>query len=199
MKIDIILAGVGGQGILSIAAIIGQAALLNNLNIKQSEVHGMSQRGGAVMSHLRLSSKPVSSDLIPFGKADMIISLEPMESLRYLDYLSPDGWVITNTQIIENIDNYPGYERIIQSIRDLPNRIFVDADQIAHDIGSMKASNMVMLGAAMHFLKLNKESINQSVIYIFSSKGDHIVEMNLNALQAGIEYTQSYITNEKMI
>ena len=192
MKIDIILAGVGGQGILSIAAVIGQAALSNKLNIKQSEVHGMSQRGGAVMSHLRISSETISSDLIPFGKADMIISVEPMESLRYLDYLSSNGWVVTNTKPFENISNYPDYEKLIKTIQELPNRVFVDADQIAHEVGSIKSSNMVMLGAAVPYLKLPSTSIEDSIRAIFGSKGEQIVDMNLKALKMGWDYALAY-------
>ncbi len=187
MKTDIILAGVGGQGILTIAAVIGQAALANNLNIKQSEVHGMSQRGGAVMSHLRISSIPVSSDLIPYGMADIIISMEPMECLRYLDYLSPEGWVITNTKIFDNIDNYPDFDKIIQTISKLPNRIFVDADQIAHESGSVKASNIVLLGAALPFLQLPEDTVTEAIKTVFLSKGEKIVELNLKALFAGRE------------
>ena len=192
MKIDIILAGVGGQGILSIAAVIGQAALSNKLNIKQSEVHGMSQRGGAVMSHLRISSETISSDLIPFGKADMIISVEPMESLRYLDYLSSNGWVVTNTKPFENISNYPDYEKLIKTIQELPNRVFVDADQIAHEVGSIKSSNMVMLGAAVPYLKLPSNSIEDAIRAIFGSKGEQIVDMNLKALKMGWDYALAY-------
>ena len=192
MKIDIILAGVGGQGILSIAAVIGQAALSNKLNIKQSEVHGMSQRGGAVMSHLRISSDTISSDLIPFGKADMIISVEPMESLRYLDYLSSNGWVVTNTKPFENISNYPDYEKLIKTIQELPNRVFVDADQIAHEVGSIKSSNMVMLGAAVPYLKLPSTSIEDAIRAIFGSKGEQIVDMNLKALKMGWDYALAY-------
>ena len=103
MKSDIILSGVGGQGIVSIAATIAMAALDSNLNIKQSEVHGMSQRGGAVYSHLRISDTDISSDLIPLGKADIIISVEPMESLRYLPWLKEDGWLVTNSTPFINI------------------------------------------------------------------------------------------------
>jgi indolepyruvate ferredoxin oxidoreductase beta subunit len=194
MKIDIILAGVGGQGILSIAAVIGQAALYNNLNIKQSEVHGMSQRGGAVMSHLRISSDVIASDLIPFGNADMILSVEPMESLRYLDYLSETGWVVTNTKPFENITNYPDYGKLINTIRDLPYRVFVDADQIAHEVGSVKASNMVMLGAAVPYLKLSPASIEKAIRAIFGSKGEEIVNLNIKAMKVGWEYT---LANQK--
>lgn len=188
MKIDIILAGVGGQGILSIAAAIGQAALINNLTIKQSEVHGMSQRGGAVMSHLRISSKPIASDLIPYGKADLIIAVEPMESLRYLEHLASDGWVVTNTKPFENISNYPDFDTLMQAIRILPNRIFVDADQLAHEIGSVKVSNMIMLGASLPFLRLPKELMANGIQSIFESKGEQVVATNVKAMEMGNEY-----------
>ena len=140
------------------------------------------------MSHLRISSTPVSSDLIPYGKADIIISVEPMESLRYLDYLSPEGWVITNTKPFENINHYPDFDKLMQSIRALPHRIFVDAEQMAHEVGSVKASNMVMLGAALPFLKLSEKSVNEAVQNLFSSKGEQVVVLNLKAIQLGNEY-----------
>lgn len=189
-KIDIILAGVGGQGILSIAAVIGQAALYNNLQIKQSEVHGMSQRGGAVMSHLRISSRSVASDLIPIGSADLIISVEPMESLRYLPYLCSTGWLITNTKSFENIPNYPNYDKLIQVIRELPHRVFIDADQMAHDAGSIKVSNMIMLGASVPFLSISESSIEDGIRTIFESKGKDIIELNLKAMHMGKEYAK---------
>ena len=105
MKTDIILSGVGGQGILSIATIIGEAATRMGLTLKQAEVHGMSQRGGDVQSILRLSDGPIASDLIPFGSADLILSLEPMEALRYLPYLSQEGWFISSSAPFKNIPN----------------------------------------------------------------------------------------------
>ena len=189
-KIDIFLAGVGGQGILSIAAVIGQAALFDNLRIKQSEVHGMSQRGGAVMSHLRISSSSVASDLIPYGSADLIISVEPMESLRYLPYLSATGWLITNTKPFENIPDYPDYDKLMQTIRDLPRRVFIDADQMAHEVGSLKASNMIMLGASVPFLSIPESSIEKGIQSIFESKGKDVVELNLKAMHSGKEYAR---------
>ncbi|MDA3813273.1 MAG: indolepyruvate oxidoreductase subunit beta, partial [Candidatus Cloacimonetes bacterium] len=148
MKKDIILAGVGGQGILSIAAIIGAAAIESDHHLKQAEVHGMSQRGGDVQSHLRISDKPIYSDLIPSGGADLIISVEPMESLRYLPYLSETGWLITNTNALVNIPNYPDYDELMQTIKSFQNHIALDADKIAKDIGSQRSMNMVVLGAA---------------------------------------------------
>ncbi|MCJ7552892.1 MAG: indolepyruvate oxidoreductase subunit beta, partial [Ignavibacteriaceae bacterium] len=147
MKSDIILSGVGGQGILSIAATIGMAALENNLFLKQSEVHGMSQRGGSVQSHLRISEKEIASDLIPEGSADIIISVEPMESLRYLPWLKESGWLVTNTTPFVNIPDYPDMKDLIAEIEKLPHHIAINADKIARQVKSPRSSNMVMLGA----------------------------------------------------
>ena len=185
MKKDIILSGVGGQGILSIAAVIGLSAVSSGLYLKQSEVHGMSQRGGDVQSHLRLSDKPVFSDLIPLGKADLIISVEPMESLRYLPWLSAGGWLITSSNPYINIPDYPSVDDLIAEIRKLKNHIIVDADSVARDSGSVRAGNMVILGAASPFLDIPYESITDSVRKFFGRKGEEIVRINLTALEAG--------------
>ena len=185
MKKDIILAGVGGQGILSIAAIIGTAAIESNLHLKQAEVHGMSQRGGDVQSHLRISDKPVHSDLIPNGGADLIISVEPMESLRYIPYLSENGWLITNTKAFVNIPNYPDYDELMNSIKSFQNHIALDADKIAKDLGSARSMNMVVLGAASKFLGLPYEKLEDGIKAIFGRKGEKVVSANLAALKAG--------------
>ena len=191
MKSDIILAGVGGQGILSIAAAIGQAVLIEKLFLKQSEVHGMSQRGGAVMSHMRISSEPVWSDLIPYGSADMILSVEPMESLRYLPYLSDNGWVITNTRPFDNISNYPPMSEIEASLEKLTQKVYFDADELAIKAGSIKASNIVTLGAAIPFLPLQLASVVKGIELIFHAKGQQIIDFNLNALHLGYEYAKN--------
>lgn len=185
MKKDIILSGVGGQGILSIAAIIGLAAIENNLFVKQSEVHGMSQRGGSVQSHLRISSKEIASDLIPLGKADIILSVEPMESLRYLPYLSKDGWIITNTTPFLNIPDYPDKEKLLSQIRTYKNVITIDADEIAKKLGSPKSSNVVLLGAASKFLEVPFASLENGVRNLFERKGEKVVNLNLAALNSG--------------
>lgn len=188
MKSDIILSGVGGQGILSIAATIGMAALENNLQLKQSEVHGMSQRGGAVQSHLRISEKEIASDLIPLGKADLIISVEPMESLRYLPWLSENGWLVTNTTPFVNITTYPDMKELLAEIEKLPHHIAINADEIARQVKSPRSSNMVMLGAASPFLNIPYTSLEIGIKKIFSRKGEKIVQLNIDALKAGREF-----------
>ncbi len=187
MKADIILAGVGGQGILSIAASIGMAALDNNLQIKQAEVHGMSQRGGAVHSNLRISSTAIASDLIPRAGADLILSVEPMESLRYLPWLSEKGWLVTNINPFVNIPDYPDLEALKKRIEALPNHIYLDADKIASELGSGKVSNMVILGAATPFIDIPYHSFEKGIRNIFGRKGKEIVALNMEALRRGKE------------
>ena len=188
MKKDIILSGVGGQGILTIATVIGMAALSEGLQLKQAEVHGMSQRGGDVQSHLRLSSESIASDLIPEGMADMILSVEPLESLRYFNMLNREtGWLITSINPFKNINNYPDVEEVLAEVWKLPRNITLDADQIAKDLGSVKAANIVVLGAASPFLELKYESLEKAINDLFGKKGNNIIELNLNALRKGRE------------
>ena len=191
MKTDIILSGVGGQGILTIAAVIGEAALSEGLYMKQAEVHGMSQRGGDVQSNLRLSDQPIASDLIPLGSADLIISLEPMEALRYLPYLKKEGWIVTNSQPFVNIPNYPDFEQLKAELDKLPHKVVLDVEAIAKDAGSVRASNIVMLGAATPFLGIEFEKIADGVRQIFARKGEEVVNLNLRALQAGYDLAKN--------
>lgn len=191
MKKDIILSGVGGQGILTIAATIGTAALSEGLQLKQAEVHGMSQRGGDVQSHLRLSSKNIASDLIPEGKADLVISIEPLESLRYVNMLDKEtGWLISSMNPYNNISDYPPLEKVLDEIWKLPRYITLDANRVAKDQGSIKAANIVVLGAASPFLELKYESLQQAIEFMFSKKGKDLVDLNLKALKAGREYAE---------
>ncbi len=189
MKNDIIVSGVGGQGTLSIAAAIGLAAVENKLYLKQSEVHGMSQRGGDVQSHFRLADKPVASDLIPYGKADLIISVEPMESLRYLPWLSINGWLVTNSNPFKNIPDYPDIEEIIKEIKKVKNHIILDADRMAKEAGSPRSGNMVILGAASPYIEVPYKSLEEAVRKLFKRKGEEIIEINLKALRSGRNFT----------
>lgn len=188
MKSDIILAGVGGQGILSIANVLGIAALEENLFLKQAEVHGMSQRGGDVHSDLRISSNPIHSDLIPLASADLIVSLEPMEALRYLPYLSSNGRIVTNTAPFVNIDNYPELDKIEAMLAALPNVVSFDMEAVAKELGSPRSSNMVLLGAASRFIEINAQRIEDAIRTFFARKGPKITENNLAAFKVGREY-----------
>lgn len=195
MKTDIILAGVGGQGILSIATILGAAALKENLYLKQAEVHGMSQRGGDVQSNLRISSEPIHSDLIPLGGADLIVSLEPMESLRYVGYLNPNGWIVTNTAPFVNIDNYPAMDAINAEFEEHDNVVAFDMDELAKEVASARTSNMVLLGAAAPFIEIENSKIEDGIRTVFGAKGDKIVDMNIKAFRAGLAHTEALLKN----
>ncbi len=198
MKTDIILAGVGGQGILSIANVIGMAAIEAGLFIKQAEVHGMSQRGGDVQSNLRLSDKEIASDLIPQGQCDMILSVEPMESLRYVPMLASDGWLVTNTKPFNNITNYPDIKDVLNEIHSFPNNIAIDAEQLAKGIGSVRSANMVILGAASPFLGIKVPLLIKSIKTVFKTKGENIVNINLKAFAVGEQIAKKKIINDKL-
>ena len=187
MKYDIILAGVGGQGVLSMAAIIGRAALAEGLYAKQSEVHGMAQRGGAVQAHLRLSDRPIESDLIALGTADLILSVEPIESLRYVSYLSPKGALVTAANPYVNIPNYPPLEDVLAKARSLPRAIVVDAERVATEAGDAQTVNTVMVGAVAQLLPLRLQSIEKAVRDTFLRKGEAVMDANLRALAGGRE------------
>ncbi len=187
MKKDIILAGVGGQGILTIATIIGDAAAQAGINLKQAEVHGMSQRGGDVQSNLRLSTEPIYSDLIKQGAADMIISMEPMEALRYLSYLGKDGWVVTSSHPFENIPNYPNINSIHEELESLPNTLSLPIEDLAKENNMPKSANVVLLGMAAKYIEiLSPEQLRQSIGRVFASKGEKVVEMNCKAFDLGL-------------
>ncbi len=185
MKQDIILAGVGGQGILSIAYVIDNAALADGLFFKQAEVHGMAQRGGAVQSHMRLSDGTIWSDLIPKGEADMILSVEPLEALRYLDCLRPDGIVVTSSTPYRNIPDYPDLGQVLDALDRAPRRVVVDSEGLAKEAGTVKAQNIVLLGAASAFLILKEASLLRTIDALFRGRGMPVLEANLKAFELG--------------
>jgi indolepyruvate ferredoxin oxidoreductase beta subunit len=187
MKKDIILAGVGGQGILTIATIIGDAAAVAGVNLKQAEVHGMSQRGGDVQSNLRLSTEPIHSDLIRQGAADIIISMEPMEALRYLPYLNKQGWVVTSSNPYKNIPNYPDEQTIMEELKALPHTAILPIEDLAKENSMPKSANVFLLGMAAKYIEiLTPEQLRESVKRLFASKGEKVVEMNCQAFDLGL-------------
>ena len=185
MKTDIILSGVGGQGILTIAAILDTAAIHQNLNVKQSEIHGMSQRGGAVHSHVRISDKELFSDLIPKGKADLILSVEPMESLRYLPFLKEGGWLITDSKSFDNIQDYPDEVNLLNEIKARKNTIIIDATKMAKDLGNSRAANIILLGLASKVIPLPKASLIDAIKLLFAKKSERIINLNIDAFNLG--------------
>jgi len=185
MKQDIILAGVGGQGILSIAFVLDNAALKRGLHMKQAEVHGMAQRGGGVQSHLRLSDRPIYSDLVPRGGADMILSVEPLEALRYVDYLAPAGRIVTSSTPFVNIPDYPQLEEVLAAIRKFKGSVIVDSGKLAQQAGAPQTQNMVMLGAASPYLIIGEADLREFIGVLFGARGGDIVPANLKAFELG--------------
>ncbi|MCL1818803.1 MAG: indolepyruvate oxidoreductase subunit beta [Spirochaetaceae bacterium] len=182
---DIVLCGVGGQGVLSVAAIIAQAAVSEGREVCQSEVHGMAQRGGAVLAHLRIAQGAVHSCLVPGGCADMILSLEPLESLRYTDMLAPGGILITAEEAFVNIPNYPEMETVYAAIAAFSGSRRVPALRLAQEAGSPRAVNMVLVGAAAKQLPLKTESLENAIRERFASRGEKTAAMNLAAFSNG--------------
>lgn len=193
MKYDVILAGVGGQGVLSVAAIIALGAMKDGLSVRQSEVHGMAQRGGSVQAHLRLSDRIIVSDLIGKASADMILSMEPIESLRYLAYIKADGVLVSSTDPVKNIPTYPDPESIYAKIRALPSARLIEAAALARQAGSARSTNMVMVGAASAYLPVEEKSLLAAIDELFSRKGEKIVQVNRKAFQMGRETAASVL------
>ena len=194
MRKDIILSGVGGQGILTIATIIGEAATAEGINLKQAEVHGMSQRGGDVQSNLRIADRPINSDLIASGNADVIISLEPMEALRSLPYLSREGWIITSSAPFVNIPNYPEEKVLKAELQKLPRVIMLDVNELAKEHNLPKCANVILLGAAAKSLQIiGYSDLEKSIARVFAHKGQAVIEMNLKALSIGYNAVQKSI------
>ena len=193
MTKNIIISGVGGQGILTIASIIDLAAMHIGLNVKQAEVHGMSQRGGEVQSHLRISNSEIFSDLIPLGKADVIISVEPLEALRYAPFLSGNGVIITATESVKNISNYPDIDLLIEGLKNTAHTIFINATEIAQIIGNAKSYNIVMLGAAIPYIGIEAKDLEWGIQTLFTSKGKEIIDMNIAALHEGLKISYEFV------
>lgn len=186
MKTDIVLVGVGGQGVLTVGAILAGAALRVGLHVKQGEVHGMAQRGGTVQANLRLADHPIHSDLVPESCADLLLGMEPLETLRMVGYLAPGGVVVTAAEPFKNIV-YPSIESIHERVRGLPHAHLIEADRLAREAGSPRAVNVVMVGAASPWVPVAPDAIEAQVREHFARKGKKVVEASLRAFQLGRE------------
>jgi indolepyruvate ferredoxin oxidoreductase beta subunit len=183
---NVFLAGVGGQGILLASEVLCEAFLRSGHDVKKSEVHGMAQRGGAVTTHLRFGKK-VYSPLIEPGTADLLVAFEKMEALRFAHYLSPGGAALVNAQEIlppsvsTGKERYPS--RIEERLREFtPNLFVVDALAAALSLHEVRAVNIVMVGAASHFLPLAEEIYIEALRATLPPK---IVEVNVRAFRSG--------------
>ena len=185
MNYDLVIGGVGGQGVLSIAWVLDHAAHEAGLHFKQSEVHGMAQRGGAVSAFVRISDQPVASDLIAQGGASMVLSVEPLEALRYTQLLKPEGWIVTDVTPMVNIDNYPDYAAMVKVLFSAPQLVALDATRLAKKAGNVKVQNMVVLGAAAMHLPVSAEVLERQVAALFSAKGERVVKANISAFRKG--------------
>jgi len=177
--------------LLALAAVIGEAARSLDMHVLQAEVHGMAQRGGVVQSHLRYSDQPLHSALVKAGTADLVLSLEPMEALRYMPMLAPDGAVVTNAVPHKNIPNYPEDDAIQDEIRHLSTYRLIDAVELAKTAGALQAANMVVLGAGAPFLNLPLEALETGIRTVFNGKPDAVIETNLRAFRLGYEASQA--------
>lgn len=185
MNFDLVICGVGGQGVLSIAWVLDHAAHEAGLHLQQSEVHGMAQRGGAVSAFLRIADQPIASVLIGQGSADVLMSVEPLEALRYTQLLKTDGWIVSDVTPMVNVPNYPAMADLTRVLFGAPRLVAVDATRLAHKAGTIKAQNMTVLGAAAMHLPLPVNLLEKHIAALFGRKGERIVNANLHAFRKG--------------
>ena len=186
MTCDIILCGVGGQGGLSVSIVIARAAMTAGFQVKQSEIHGMSQRGGEVLANLRISDREIFSPTIPKGQADILFAFEPLEALRHIPWLSAErGAVVAAMSPILNIPTYPEIATVLAEIKKMPRARLVDADTIARQAGNARSANLVLVGAGADLLPIPPEAIEREIAALFARKGDEVVQANLKAFRAG--------------
>jgi indolepyruvate ferredoxin oxidoreductase beta subunit len=121
------------------------------------------------------------------GKADLIVALEPMEALRHIDWLAPNGRIVTSTVAFVNIPNYPDSEDLVQTLKKLPGTVAFDMEAVAKEKATLRASNMVLLGAASPYIDLSPEKICGGIEAVFAPKGQQMVETNITAFHAGRE------------
>jgi indolepyruvate ferredoxin oxidoreductase, beta subunit len=193
MKTDLVLAGVGGQGILTIAKVVCEAALTRGLHFKQAEVHGMSQRGGSVQTHLRLDADQVLSDLVAVGQADLLVAVEPLEALRYAHFLHPDGALISSVNPFINITNYPEIDEILRRVASYDRHVLIDAVRMAKAAGTKKAANVVMLGATSVYLDLGADEVEAAIESTFARGGERMARINKKAFALGRAAAQAYL------
>lgn len=185
-KFDLLITGVGGQGAILASDIIGKAAVTAGLSIRAAETHGMAQRGGSVVNHIRIGQ--AYGSMIPKKGADIMLALEPMEAVRYLDFLKDGGIIIVNTQPVVPVTvasgqaKYPEVSDILDALSEKYIVKAFNADELAFEAGSRLAMNVVMVGAVSGYLPIPKETLLESIKALVPQK---TIEVNLRAFEAG--------------
>ncbi|MGB3943892.1 MAG: indolepyruvate oxidoreductase subunit beta [Methanothrix sp.] len=184
---DVVVVGVGGQGVILISEIIGRAAMLAGLSVRGVETHGMAQRGGSVINHIRVGCR--YSAMISPGGADVLVAMEPAEALRYASYLSPEGVALVNTRPLLPVTvttgqaTYPSIEEILAPLREASSRVYpMDATRLAAEAGSPQAANVVMLGALARHLPIGEERLQEALSKIVPAR---FLEVNRKAFELG--------------
>jgi len=194
-ELNIVLTGVGGQGTIAMSEVLGRAAVIDGYKVRGSEVLGMAQRGGAVITFLRLG-KDVYGPMVPEGKADVMIAMEPSEALRNLRFLSKNTIVVVGTRpmvppsVSLGLSSYPDVDVVIKKLEEMSGQVItIDPYQLAAEAGDAIAANMVMLGALAGTgrLPLKVESLKKAITERFKGR---IVEVNLKAFDLGYEYVK---------
>lgn len=185
MKQDVVLAGVGGHGVISLGMVLATCARAEGYEVQMAEVHGMAQRGGSVHATLRISDQPVHGALVPRGGADLVLATEPLEALRYADELGPEGTLMTAADPHENIDGYPDLDELLARLRALPRSHVIEARRLALEAGTAKAANVVMAGAASTLLPISTGTFEDQIRRVFAAKGERVVNANLEAFRLG--------------
>ncbi len=193
-NISILIAGVGGQGTLLTSRVLGTAAVKAGYDVKVSEVHGMSQRGGSVVTYVKIGDK-VNSPVIEKGEGDILLCFEKLEAMRWLDYAKKDGTIIVNDQRIDPMPVIIGREKypddIISKIRSRrPGVYVIDALNTAKELGNIRALNIVMVGFLARKTNISKEIWHEAIRENVKEK---YVQLNLNAFDEGYKIAESYM------
>ena len=187
MSCKIIVSGVGGQGAITIAQLILGAAFKDNLYALQSEVHGMSQRGGAVNAHVIVSSMEVFSPVVMAGDGDILISLEPLETLRYLPLLKSGAHVIAAMEPVVNMDNYPEREELMGALARIPGVQLIDTETHSRALNAKKSGNIILLGVAARHMGIASARWREALTERFAGKGEAIITKNIEAFECGYQ------------
>lgn len=181
----VIVAGVGGQGAITVSQLILGAAWKSGYYTLQSEVHGMSQRGGSVNAQILFDKKEVTSPVIMEGRGDLLIGLEPLETLRYLNLLDEGAFVISSVSPIKNMMTYPEIGKIIAELKKIPGVLLIDTEKLSVELDNKNAGNMILLGVASKHLPFEDNTWYEVINERFEGKSEVLIKKNIEAFEYG--------------